>query len=389
MAITSQITVSVKPEFYKSTLKMGGLEPGNTLKLKIIGLQGDRALIDLGNFRTTADIKIPVTLGEELTVKVLEAGRQLKLGVINSDQKNPGVSETPGQRLQAPPAENLNKIGNELSRILNHVADLSGDKKSPSSIFNVLARLNSYFEPFELKEIMAELLPRLKSHFDNSGIFFEKSLERIISQALEEKDGPPTKSLADLSEIKAVFSRDLKPNLLLLQHFLEGKETLQKIFDPNTLAVLKGAVDSLLADITRQQGRAVTQLESTDPFQVFVYTLPLKEGDQAAKLKIFYEKKQKSGLKEGFQISLLLSMNRLGDVRTDFFLLGNDLNLTFYVTEPSTKIAIQDNFQELDDLLHGLFDQVQLKVIVSDKKVKDFDRPDVQMTGNHKVDLRI
>jgi hypothetical protein len=389
MAITSQITVSVKPEFYKSTLKMGGLEPGNTLKLKIIGLQGDRALIDLGNFRTTADIKIPVTLGEELTVKVLEAGRQLKLGVINSDQKNPGVSEAPGQRRQAPPAENLNKIGNELSRILNHVADLSGDKKSPSSIFNVLARLNSYFEPFELKEIMAELLPRLKSHFDNSGIFFEKSLERIISQALEEKDGPPTKSLADLSEIKAVFSRDLKPNLLLLQHFLEGKETLQKIFDPNTLAVLKGAVDSLLADITRQQGRAVTQLESTDPFQVFVYTLPLKEGDQAAKLKIFYEKKQKSGLKEGFQISLLLSMNRLGDVRTDFFLLGNDLNLTFYVTEPSTKIAIQDNFRELDDLLHGLFDQVQLKVIVSDKKVKDFDRPDVQMTGNHKVDLRI
>ena len=389
MAITSQITVSVKPEFYKSTLKMGGLEPGNTLKLKIIGLQGDRALIDFGNFRTTADIKIPVTLGEELTVKVLEAGRQLKLGVINSDQKNPGVSEAPGQRLQAPPDENLNKIGNELSRILNHTADLSGDKNSPSSIFNVLARLNSYFEPFELKEIMAELLPRLKSHFDNSGIFFEKSLERIISQALEEKDGPPTKSLADLSEIKAVFSRDLKPNLLLLQHFLADKETLQKIFDPNTLAVLKGAVDSLLADITRQQGRAVTQLESTDPFQVFVYTLPLKEGDQAAKLKIFYEKKQKSGLKEGFQISLLLSMNRLGDVRTDFFLLGNDLNLTFYVTEPSTKIAIQDNFRELDDLLHDLFDQVQLKVIVSDKKVKDFDRPDVQITGNHRVNLRI
>jgi hypothetical protein len=389
MAITSQITVSVKPEFYKSTLKMGGLEPGNTLKLKIIGLQGDRALIDFGNFRTTADIKIPVTLGEELTVKVLEVGRQLKLGIINPDQKNPEVSEAPGQRLQAPPEENLNKIGNELSRILNHAADLSGDKKSPSSIFNVLARLNSYFEPFELKEIMAELLPRLKSHFDNSGIFFEKSLERIISQALEEKDGPPTKSLADLSEIKAVFSRDLKPNLLLLQHFLEGKETLQKIFDPNTLAVLKGAVDSLLADITRQQGRAVTQLESTDPFQVFVYTLPLKEGDQAAKLKIFYEKKQKSGLKEGFQISLLFSMNRLGDVRTDFFLLGNDLNLTFYVTEPSTKITIQDNFRELDDLLHDLFDQVQLKVMVSDKKVKDFDRPDVQMTGNHKVDLRI
>ena len=89
MSITSQITVAVKPEFYKLNLKMGAFEPGSTLKLKIIGLQGDRALIDFGNFRTTADIKIPVSLGEELTVRVLEAGKQLKLGVINPDQKNP------------------------------------------------------------------------------------------------------------------------------------------------------------------------------------------------------------------------------------------------------------------------------------------------------------
>ena len=122
---------------------------------------------------------------------------------------------------------------------------------------------------------------------------------------------------------------------------------------------------------------------------MFTYTLPLKEGDQPAKLKVFYEKKQKSGSKKGFQISLLLSMDRLGDVRTDFFLLGKDLNLTFYVTEPSARAAIQENYQELHDLLHGLFDQIQLKVNVSEKRVKDFDRPDIHMAGNQKVDLRI
>jgi len=368
---------------------MGALEPGSTLKLKIIELKGDRALIDFGNFRTTADIKIPVTLGEELMVRVLEAGKLLKLGVINADQKDPISAELSGQRLKVPPDENLNKVGNDLSRILNQVADQSGGKKIPSSIFNILANLNAYFEPFELKEIISELLPRLKSHFENSGIFFEKSLERIISQVLEEKDGGSTKSLADISGVKAVFNRDLKPNLLLLQHFIEEKETLQKIFGPRTLAVLKGAIVTLLSDITRQQGRAVSQLESGDPFQVFTYTLRLKEGDQPAKLKVFYEKKQKSGSKKGFQISLLLSMDRLGDVRTDFFLLGNDLNITFYVTEPSAMIEIQENYQELDELLHDLFDQIQLKVRVSEKRVKDFDRPDVQMTGNRRVDLRI
>ena len=368
---------------------MGALEPGSTLKLKIIELNGNRALIDFGNFRTTADIKIPVTLGDELMVKVLEAGKQLKLGVITVGQNNPVSTDISGQRLEAPPDENLNKAGNDLSRILSQATDLSGSKKIPSSMFNILASLNTYFEPFEFKEIIAELLPRLKSHFENSGIFFEKSLERIISQILEEKEIGSTKSLADLSEIKTVFNRDLKPNLLLLQQFMEERETLLKIFGPRTLAVLKGAIDTLLFDIAQQQGRAVSQRDSAEPFQVFTYTLPLKEGDQPAKLKVFYEKKQKSGSKKGFQISLLLSMDRLGEVRTDFFLLGKDLNLTFYVTEPSARAAIQENYQELHDLLHGLFDQIQLKVNVSEKRVKDFDRPDIPMASNQKVDLRI
>jgi len=389
MHISSQITISIQPGLNRLHLKMGALEPGSTLKLKIIGLHGDRALIDFGSFRTTADIKIPVTLGQELTVRVLEAGKQLKLGVINADLKNPISAELSGQRLEAPPAENLNKVGHDLSRILDQAAGPPGGKKLPTSIFNVLASLNAHFEPFELKDIFTELLPRLKSHFENSGIFFEKSLERIISQALEEKHGPSTKSLADLSEVKSVFNRDLKPNLLLLQDFIAEKETLQKIFEPRTLAVLKGAIDTMLSDIAQQQGRAVRQLESADPFQVFTYTLPLKEGDQTARLKIFYEKKQKSGSKKGFQISLLLSMDRLGDIRTDLSLLGKDLNISFYVTEPSAMIEIKENYRELETLLHDLFDQIQLKVKVSRKRVEDFDRPDVQRAGDRTVDLRI
>ena len=389
MDITSQITVAVKPEFYKSKLKMGALEPGSTLKLKIIALNGGRALIDFGNFHATADIKIPVTLGEELMVRVLEAGRQLKLGVINPDQKNPISPELMGHRLETPRDENLNKIQKDLTQILNQSLDPTGAKKTPQSIFNVLANLNTYFEPFELKEIVAELLPRLKSYFENSGIFFEKALEKVILQALGEKDAGSIKSLANLPEVKAVFNRDLKPNLLLLQQFIGDKETLQKIFDTKTLAILKNSIETLLADITRQQGRAVNQRESVDPFQVFTYTLPLKEGSQAAKLRIFYEKKQKSGSKKGFQISLFLSTERLGDIRTDFYLLENDLNITFFVTEPSTKIKIQENYTELRELLYNLFDLIQLKIKVSETKVRDFDRPIVQIAGDRQVDLRI
>jgi hypothetical protein len=152
---------------------------------------------------------------------------------------------------------------------------------------------------------------------------------------------------------------------------------------------MKEAIDTLLSDINQQQGRAVSQLDSADPFQMFTFTLPLKEENQTARLKVFYEKKQKSGSKKEFQVSLLLSMDRLGDVRTDLILSEGDLQVTFYVTEPSAKVAIRKNLQELVDLLQHLFDRLQLKVKVSEKSVKNFDRSDNYTDGNRRVDVRI
>ncbi|MGD9300264.1 MAG: hypothetical protein PVI13_01730, partial [Desulfobacterales bacterium] len=207
MDISPHITVALKPEFYKSSMKMDALQPGSTLKLKIIDLTGKRALIDFGTFRTTADIKIPVALGQELTVKVLETGKQLKLGVMNTDQKNLIGSQVSGQRLEAPAADNLSQAQSELSRILNQGQGQTGSPKIPLSVFNVLASLNSHFEPFQINEIITELISRLKAYFENSGIFFEHSLARIISQVREEKDGDSTRNRADLSEIKAVLNR--------------------------------------------------------------------------------------------------------------------------------------------------------------------------------------
>ena len=82
-------------------------------------------------------------------------------------------------------------------------------------------------------------------------------------------------------------------------------------------------------------------------------------------------------------------MERLGDIRSDFYLLENDLNITFFVTKPSTQIRIQENYSELRELLDSLFDQIQLKIKVSETKVRDFDRPIVQIAGDRQVDLRI
>ncbi len=114
MDIASQISVSMKPGLSKSLLNANAVKPGSILKLKILELRGDRALIDFGKFRAIADIKIPVTLGEELRVRVLESGKQLKMSVIRPEPKNPLATEMLPDRFEAPVADTPTKGSNRL-----------------------------------------------------------------------------------------------------------------------------------------------------------------------------------------------------------------------------------------------------------------------------------
>jgi hypothetical protein len=389
MGITSQITVSIKSELSESLLKVNAFTPGSILNLKVLELRGDRALIDFGKFRATADIKVPVSLGEELRVKVLASGRQLKMSVISSEPKNPLATEILAGHFKAPAADSLQKAQVDLKLILDQAMASQVGKSYPKFIINILNGLSYYFESFDLEKVVTKLIPQLKACLENAGVFFEKSLENSILKSLGSSEPETPKQLADLPGVKNILNRDLKANLMALKSLIEDKAALQNFFTPRTLATLHNSINSLLSDITHQQGRAVAQLDSAEPFQVFSFTLPLKEGAQTARLKVYFQKKQKSGANKGFRISLLLSLDRLGDLRTDFFLLDKDLTINFFVKEDSTKVKIQENFLELQELLHVFFSQVLLKVSVSEKKVIDFDHEDFQVDGDRQVDLRV
>ncbi len=389
MELTSEITVSMKPERSKSLGHLNAIVPGSTLKLKILELRGDRALIDFGKFRATADVKIPVTLGEELRVKVLTSGEQLKMVVIRPEPENPLATERLPGRLEAPAADSLEKVQAEVKRILNQALDAHVGKSNPKFIVNILNALNTYYEPIELKEAIAKLIPRLMSYLKNSGVFFEKNLENSILKDQVSSGSTPQKPDADRPDVKHILNHDLKANLMTFKFLMEDGQALQKFFNPRALATLNKGINSLLDQITQQQGRAVSQLDGAEPFQVFTYLLPLNEEEQSARLKVYYQKKQQSGSEKGFRISLLLTLDRLGDLRTDFFLLDEELSINFFVKDDSTRVNLQNNLPELRELLHGFFDQIRLDVIVSKKKVMDFDREDLQIGGQKRVDLRV
>ena len=389
MDIASQITVSLKPELVKSSFDQNTLKPGTILKLKILELRGDRALIDFGNFRATADIKVPVIRGQELRVRILESGRQLKMGVLRSEHKNPSEVNAVSSPKENPAEVSLKKAQTDLRQIINQVKESQVGQLDNQSIINVLNRLNSYFQPVDLTKTIAMLVSDLKSYLENSGVFFEKSLERSLLNFFGNAESGSSKQLAELPEIKHILDRDLKANLLALKFLIEDKEGLQKLFESRALVTFKNSINSLLSDILHQQGQAVARMDTMESPPVFEYLLPLGQEGQTARLKVYYQEKNDSAVNRGFRISLLLSMDRLGDLRTDFFLLDNDLTITFFVQQEAIQDWIQQNLPELQELLDGSFNQILMKVVVSEKKISDFDLEDIRDTGDRQVDLRV
>jgi hypothetical protein len=229
MDIASQITVSLKPELVKSTFDQNTLKPGTILKLKILELRGDRALIDFGNFRATADIKVPVIRGQELRVRILESGSQIKMGILRPEHKNPTGVDAVSSRKENPAEVSLKKAQTDIRQIIDPVRESQTGKLENQSIINILNRLNSYFQPVDLTNTINFLMSQLKSYLENSGVFFEKLLERSLLNFFGSAESVSSEQLAALPEIKHILDRDLKSNLLAMKFLIEDKEGLQKL----------------------------------------------------------------------------------------------------------------------------------------------------------------
>jgi hypothetical protein len=117
--------------------------------------------------------------------------------------------------------------------------------------------------------------------------------------------------------------------------------------------------------------------------------LPLKESRKNARLKLYCPKKSQNGSRAGFKISLLLDMDRIGEVRTDFFLLKKDLSITFFVKDDVSKTHFEKHFEEIRESLNPLFDYLVLKTVVSEKKIHDFHHEDLDAGADRQIDLRI
>jgi hypothetical protein len=391
MDISSLIQAIFDPRLNRSAWIQEIIKPGDVFNLKIIEVKDDqRVLVDLGKFRVLADVKFKP--GAELLAKVTDTDGQLRLQLIDPDsQKNVSGRKNVFSRVEILSFDVFNRIQTNIKQTASQILNLPDNQQPPKHITRALAALNTHFESIDLSKPMTKWLPLLRSYVENAGFFFEKKFADIINQFVQrpEGEGEFTKELIRAPEINKILSKDLKPILFMLKEFLENPDLSAKHPNTKNLSHFKGSLDMLLADIFNQQTRATHKHELPDPHNIFSFALPLKENQQKAKLKFYFPKKKKNGSKNGFKISLLLDMDKIGEMRVDFFLLKKDLSITFFVNDNTRKIKFDEHLEEISVHLDPLFDYLILKTVVSEKKIRDFHSEDLDLGSDKQIDLRI
>ena len=387
MDISSFIKSIANPEIRRFFSSQDIINIGDELTGKIVDFKSDgRVLVDFGKFRALAEVSFPVSKSQVIHVKVAEIGEQIKLSLIDPETKKIDMTKNLISKLEIVSDDEFKRLQSDIKTVLSRDAHFFKGEKLPPNIKNALLNIQSHFEPLNISSNISKLIPQLKSYIENSGIYFEKKLENAIENILSSFEKISVKQISQFPEIREILTQDLKPNLVILSKFFNNKEMMDQSSDKREIENIRGSIDRIINDIESQKNLAVNRKESTDQTQVFTHTLNLNKDEQKAKLKIYYKKK-KGDLKKGIRLSLLLSMDRMGEIRTDFFNVKNDLSITFFVTNDKIKKIIEDNIEKIKEELSRIFGNLVVNVIVSEKKIAQFSSEDLAIPSSKMVDL--
>ena len=208
-----------------------------------------------------------------------------------------------------------------------------------------LINLQQALSPASSAGDMAALVARVRDFVENSGVYFENRLGQAIRDLQTRSTSMTPAELARQPVIRDIMINDVKPNLLILKAFLEAQPPDARGADQYMLETLKSVVLRAVSHIEQQQFMAVEKPVDPDLFQAFSHLLFLTDTHRNARLKVYYAKKGRDDAHKIPRVSLLLDMDRMGTVRADLWMVGKDLNVTFFVKEADAKAAIESEHQ--------------------------------------------
>ena len=389
MKIVSLIKSTILSKLDMTPPGREGLRVGDKLVGRVLEINSkNKAFIDFGRFRALAEVGFPVKKGEVINVKVLENGAPLRLslekigaGTAREAKKTALPGEFPSKNL-------IKELRSQIKDALYSPGRINKGKPVPLEIQNAIIKLTSHFEPMDISKNISRLSSQLKTLTDGSGIFYEKKIEKLIETLSQDKKDIGHREVNQIPEPKNIINKGLKPDLLMLKDLLDGKDFMSKFSNSKNLEGIRSTVDKLLTDIIAQQSDMGSKPLRSESIQVYTYLLPLKEVEQDARIRIYYPKKNRSKAKNGFRVSLLLIMDRIGQIRTDLFLVEKNLDISFFVSEDNIKKCFDDHLEGLRESLNDRFNNLSVRVVVSEKKIDEFEFEGLIPLGSGLIDVK-
>lgn len=383
-----RIEIIPKSAFLKNLT--GQVKTGDLLSARATGFtrQG-KMLMDFGHFKAFAKIDFPVKADQMLSLRVSDVTQGVKFEVYDARIK---PAHGRNHLLQTPDPitlKDLKEIKQSTQRVLYFVQSKDLENKMPEPVKMALKQIDSFFKPLAIGQDNKIMETGLRAFVKDSGLYFEKKLEAAILKMPEEKPGQTISSSDPPERVAQILSKDVKPNLMIVKKAIESGELLQLADDKKSILSLKSTVTKLLSHIEFQQTQAVVRQSDSEIFQMFSHVLHLPDAARKAELKVYYPKKNKSGRENTPRISILLEMDKLGEIRTDLWMVNQDLNLTFYVRNEKVKSVIQSEIKQIRDALFDSFDHVLINVVKNESKIEQFDQKDSGYLGANIVDLKV
>lgn len=307
------------------------LAPSSILKVSVVGLAGEKAILAIGGKEVLADSsKVPLTAGEVLTVEVQKSGDQIELKILSSSFPK---SESKPASLSEPPQI----IGAELQ---SHSPSLQAETFLQSLGLpldpELLNPLKLFFQSILQQQIPQENLPfKVLQAGDNPA-----ALAEVLPQVADALASTPESKLVSLAEKLSsangtVSSEEIQNFAASIQHSASAVSSFSQ---------------------SHQIGNAV-QANQT-PSSIFIpipFTLDGKSW--IGYLEIESDDLEQFGkkLQEGsFTLKFTVTMKNLGSVQVKVAAVRKKMETIFFVRGGEEKLFIENHIDKLLERLRSL-----------------------------------
>jgi hypothetical protein len=236
-----------------------------------------------------------------------------------------------------------------------------------------------------------QIVRHLQQTIGGSGLFFEKEMAEVEANAVRSGSLPGGETTGQ--PFRSVIANDLKAQLLQLKSFFAGPEGyVEPLTDLSAKEVsfFKNSLKQMVTHLQDQQGGMVSRIGESDPMLVITHHFYVEDQRQPVKLRVYYPKKGRKDQGEGLnRVAMLLNMDRLGPVRIDLAVFGDNLEVGFCVQSETARRILALAADQVEDALGKVYDRVQIVTRISEQKIAQFEREDLSGGGSGMIDIQI